>query len=142
MTTLHPLWTSYIPPPMPLIRLPGTIQLARSPFYATSIAPIIAISTSPARVIPIAYTPSTRQAPTCLSMVVVCLLELTRSGSTSSRVGKSPIPSRPLPDINTTSLPGSMYMVVNVGMPIPRLSSMPSCTYSAARRAIRCLVSS
>ena len=43
--------TRSIAPPMPLTSLPGTIQLARSPLSVTSIAPRIARSMWPPRII-------------------------------------------------------------------------------------------
>src|ERR1041385_147888 len=44
--------TRSIAPPMPLIILPGTIQLARSPFSATSMPPSTARSIWPPRIMP------------------------------------------------------------------------------------------
>ena len=44
--------TRSIAPPMPLTSLPGIIQLARSPFSETSMAPRIAMSILPPRIIP------------------------------------------------------------------------------------------
>ncbi len=43
--------TRSIAPPMPLIILPGIVQLARSPFAATCIAPRMAQSMWPPRII-------------------------------------------------------------------------------------------
>ena len=54
MTTITRLTpaTRSMAPPMPLTILPGIIQLARSPFTATCIAPRIDRSMWPPRIIP------------------------------------------------------------------------------------------
>ncbi len=51
MTRLTPA-TRSMAPPMPLTRLPGIIQFARSPFADTSMAPSMATSMRPPRIMP------------------------------------------------------------------------------------------
>ena len=80
MTRLAP-WTRSIAPPMPLIILPGIIQLARSPSPDTCIAPSTATSMWPPRIMPNEVAESKNEAPG--RTVTVSLPALIRSGSTS-----------------------------------------------------------
>jgi hypothetical protein len=66
---------------MPFTSLPGIIQLARSPFSATSIAPRIAAAILPPRIIPKEVALSKYEVRR--SSVIVCLPALMRSGSSS-----------------------------------------------------------
>ncbi len=84
MTRLAP-WTRSIAPPMPLTIFPGIIQLARSPVAETCIAPRIAASMWPPRIIPKDCAESKNEAPG--RTVTVSLPALIRSASTSSSVG-------------------------------------------------------
>ncbi len=84
MTRLAP-WTRSIAPPIPLTIFPGIIQLARSPRADTCIAPRIAASTCPPRIIPNDSAESKKLAPG--RVVTVSLPALIRSGSTWSSVG-------------------------------------------------------
>ncbi len=70
---------------MPLTILPGIIQLAMSPFSLTCIAPRIAASTLPPRIIPKLVAESKKLAPR--RVVTVSLPALMRSGSTSASKG-------------------------------------------------------
>src|SRR3546814_8234750 len=86
MTRLAP-WTRSTAPPMPLIIFPGIIQLAMSPPADTCMAPRIAASTLPARIIPKLNAESKKLAPA--RTVTVSLPALLRSGSTASSDRKS-----------------------------------------------------
>ena len=61
--TLRAPWTRSIAPPMPLTILPGIIQLARSPVAETCIAPRIAASILPPRIMPKLVAESKKDAP-------------------------------------------------------------------------------
>ncbi len=78
-------WTRSIAPPMPLTIFPGIIQLAMSPFSATCIAPRIAASTFPPRIIAKLVAESNVLAPR--RSVTVSLPASMRSASTSSTRG-------------------------------------------------------
>ena len=88
---------------MPLTILPGIIQLARSPFALTCIAPRMARLILPPRII--AKESALAKIDEPGRVVTVCLPALIRSGSTSSSVGKGPIPSRPFSLCSQTSMP-------------------------------------
>ena len=62
-TTLLAPWTRSIAPPMPLTIFPGTIQFAMSPFADTCIAPRIAASILPPRIMPKEVAESKYDAP-------------------------------------------------------------------------------
>ena len=70
---------------MPLTIAPGTIQFARSPLQATSMAPSTATSMCPPRIIAKLVAESKKEPPG--SIVTVSLPAFTRSGSTSSSYG-------------------------------------------------------
>ncbi len=55
-------------------------------------------------------------------VVTVCLPALMRSASTSSSVGKGPMPSMPFSDCSHTSLSGGTKLATSVGMPMPRFT--------------------
>src|SRR4051812_25448154 len=69
------------------------------------------------------------------SSLMVCLPALMRSGSSSPSYGKGPMPSMPFSDCRTMWVPAGMKFATSVGMPIPRLTYMPSRSSRAARRA-------
>ena len=100
MTFLAP-WTRSIAPPMPLTILPGIIQLAMSPVAETCMAPRIAASTLPPRIIPNEVAESKNEAP--LRRVTVSLPALMRSGSSSPSKGYAPTPRMPFSDCRTIS---------------------------------------
>ena len=75
--------TRSIAPPMPFTSLPGTIQLARSPFRETSIAPRIARSICPPRIMR-ERCRADEKNEVCGKAVTVCLPALIRSASTSA----------------------------------------------------------
>ncbi len=80
ITRLAPC-TRSIAPPMPLTILPGIIQLAMSPAAETCMAPRIAASILPPRIIPKDVAESKNDAPG--RSVTVSLPALIRSGSSS-----------------------------------------------------------
>ncbi len=77
--------TRSIAPPMPLTIFPGIIQFAMSPAADTCIAPRIAASILPPRIIPNDVAESKKLAP--LRMVTVSLPALIRSASSSPSQG-------------------------------------------------------
>jgi hypothetical protein len=93
-------WTRSMAPPGPLTILPGIIQLARSPAADTCMAPRIAASILPPRIMPKLVAESKYAAPG--SVVTVSLPALMRSGSTRSSVGYGPTPRMPFSDCSTT----------------------------------------
>ena len=84
MTFFAP-WTRSMAPPMPLTILPGIIQFAMSPSFETCIAPRMAASIFPPRIIPKLVAESKKHAPR--RTVTVSLPALIRSGSTWSSSG-------------------------------------------------------
>ena len=99
--------TKSIAPPMPFISLPGTIQFARSPNSETCIAPRMARSICPPRIMAKDSALEKKLAPGMA--VTVCLPALTRSASTWPILGgKSPMPSSPFSDCNVTEIPGGI----------------------------------
>ena len=70
---------------MPLTILPGIIQLARSPYWETSIAPRTATSIARERIMPKESEEEKKEPP--LATVMVSLPALISSGSTSSSCG-------------------------------------------------------
>ncbi|MCY1563313.1 hypothetical protein D9M68_1008630 [compost metagenome] len=88
---------------MPLISLPGIIQEAMLPWTSTSKAPSTVRSTWPPRIMAKDSAEEKIDAP--LTAVTVCLPALIMSASTSSSVGKAPIPSRPFSDCSITCMP-------------------------------------
>src|SRR5690606_18234991 len=81
-TTLPTPATRSMAPPMPLIILPGIIQLARSPFSDTCMAPRMARLILPPRIMANESAEAKIEEPG--SVVTVCLPALIRSASTSS----------------------------------------------------------
>ena len=81
ITRLAP-WTRSIAPPIPLTILPGIIQFAMSPAAETCMAPRIAASILPPRIIPKEVAESKNDAPR--RSVTVSLPALIRSGSSPS----------------------------------------------------------
>src|SRR5699024_4320919 len=95
--------TRSMAPPMPLTMAPGTIQLAMSPAGLTSMAPRIATSILPERIMPKLMAESKMADPG--RVVTVSLPALIRSGSTSSGCGYGPMPSSPFSDCSVTVTP-------------------------------------
>ena len=91
---------------MPLIILPGIVQLARSPAADTCIAPSTETSTWPPRIIANDSAESKNAEPGIA--VTVCLPALIRSASSSPSNGNGPMPSMPFSDWRTTSIPSGM----------------------------------
>jgi hypothetical protein len=112
--------TRSIAPPMPLTILPGIIQLARSPFSLTCIAPSIARLILPPRIMPKLSALLKMLDPG--SVVTVCLPALIMSASTSSSVGNGPMPSRPFSLCSHTSIPLGTWLATSVGKPMPRFT--------------------
>ena len=102
MTRFAPV-TRSIAPPMPFNTLPGMVQLAMSPCSLTSIAPRMARSMWPPRIIPKESALEKKAVP--LISVTVSLPALMRSGSSSASVGYGPMPSIPFSLWKMTSIP-------------------------------------
>ena len=96
-------WTRSMAPPGPFTILPGIIQFARSPAADTCMAPRIAASILPPRIIPKLVAESKYAAPG--STVTVSLPALMRSGSTASSVGYGPTPRMPFSDCSRIVTP-------------------------------------
>jgi len=92
-----------IAPPIPIIFPVGIHQFARSPPIDTCIAPRIARSTWPPRIIAKLVAESKKLPPG--TTVTVCLPALMSWGSSSPSMGKGPIPSSPFSLWNQTSAP-------------------------------------
>ena len=107
-------------PPMPFTSLPGIIQFARSPVWLTSIAPRMARSMWPPRIMPKLSALLKKLWPG--TPVTVCLPALIRSASTASSVGKGPMPSRPFSLCSHTVMPAGTWLATSVGMPMPRFT--------------------
>jgi hypothetical protein len=60
---------------------------------------------------------------------------LIKSASTSFSLGNGPMPSSPFSDCSTMCVPAWMKLATSVGMPIPRLTYIPSDSSRAARFA-------
>ena len=99
--TLRAPCTRSIAPPMPLTILPGIIQFAMSPLWLTCIAPRIAASTLPLRIMPKLVAESKKLAP--LRTVTVSLPALMRSASSWPSIGYAPVPRMPFSDCSTSS---------------------------------------
>src|SRR5690606_825287 len=112
--------TRSMAPPMPLTILPGIIQLARSPFSETCMAPRMARLILPPRIIANESADEKNDEPG--SVVTVCLPALIRSGSTSSSVGNGPMPSSPFSDCSQTSMPAGPWLATSGCRPMPRLT--------------------
>ena len=95
--------TRSIAPPMPFTSLPGIIQLAMSPSCEISIAPRIARSMWPPRIMAKLSALEKNEWPG--TPVTVCLPALMRSGSTASSSGNGPMPRRPFSDWSQTCMP-------------------------------------
>src|SRR5450631_626067 len=102
MMTRRAPWTRSMAPPMPLIILPGIVQLARSPAAETCMAPRIAASILPERIIPKLAAESKKLAPD--TTVTVSLPALIRSGSWCPSKGYRPVPRMPFSDCRTSSM--------------------------------------
>src|SRR5262245_59326193 len=133
ITRLAPC-TRSIAPPIPLTILPGIIQLARSPVTLTCMAPRIAASMWPPRIMPKLVAESKYAAPG--STVTVSLPALIRSGSCSPSHGYGPTPRMPFSLCSTTVTPVGRKLGTNVGRPMPRLTYCPSASSAAALAAI------
>ena len=105
---------------MPLTILPGIIQLARSPFSLTCIAPRIERLILPPRIMAKESCEPKIEEPGIV--VTVCLPALMRSASTSSSVGNGPMPSMPFSLCSQTSMSGRTKLATSVGRPMPRLT--------------------
>src|SRR5271169_6048156 len=125
--------TRSIAPPIPLIILPGIVQLARSPAAETCIAPSTATSRWPPRMIPNEDDEEKNAAPG--NVVTVSLPALIRSASRSSRRGYGPTPRIPFSECKTTVMSAGMWLGIRVGNPTPRLTYCPSCSSVATRAA-------
>jgi len=114
--------TKSMAPPMPLTILPGIIQLARSPFSLTCMAPKIDRLILPPRIMANDWSLPKMAEPAIV--VTVCLPALIRSASTlsSSSVGNGPIPNMPFSLCSQTSLSAGTKLATRVGMPMPRLT--------------------
>ena len=71
------------------------------------------------------------------SVVTVSFPALIKSASTASRAGYGPMPSSPFSLCSSIFMPAGMKLLASVGMPMPRLTYMPSANSRAARRAMR-----
>ncbi len=125
-------------PPMPMVRPPGTCQLARSPAALTCIAPRTARSTCPPRIIANESAESKVDPPG--TTVTVCFPALMSCGSASSSKGNGPMPKSPFSLWNHTSCPGPTIPATSVGRPMPRFTTLPGAISFAARAAISSLV--
>jgi hypothetical protein len=112
--------TRSIAPPMPLTILPGIIQLARSPFSLTCIAPRMLRLILPPRIIAkLSWLPKI-EVPG--SVVTVCLPALIRSASTSSSVGNGADAQHAVLALQPDLLVAGTKLATSVGMPMPRLT--------------------
>jgi hypothetical protein len=119
MTRFTPA-TKSMAPPMPLTILPGIIQLARSPFSLTCMAPKIDKLILPPRIMAkLSWLPKMDEP---LMVVTVCLPALIRSASTSSSLGNGPMPSMPFSDCSHTSMLLGTWLATKVGMPMPKFT--------------------
>ena len=112
--------TRSIAPPGPLTIAPGIIQLARSPPAETCMAPRMARSMWPPRIMAKLCALLKKLAPS--TAVTVSLPALIRSASISSAVGYGPMPSRPFSLCSMMPTSGGMKLAQRVGMPMPRLT--------------------
>ncbi|CAO2588889.1 hypothetical protein LEMLEM_LOCUS5179 [Lemmus lemmus] len=92
-TTLVLPDTKSMAPPMPFTFLPGTIQLARSPYLETCIAPSMVSWMCPPRIMAKESSLAKKQPPGIT--VTVCLPALMTSASTSFFKGNGPKPRIP-----------------------------------------------
>mmetsp|Transcript_13791 Transcript_13791/g.35551 ORF Transcript_13791/g.35551 Transcript_13791/m.35551 type:complete len:343 (-) Transcript_13791:465-1493(-) len=134
-TTRLPLLTRSIAPPIPLTILPGMIQLARSPFSATSSAPSKVSCTLPARIMPNEVEDEKVDEPGIV--VTVSFPALIMSGSSSPSRGYGPMPSSPFSDWSSMRTSGETKLDARVGIPMPRFTYMPSSNSIAARFTMR-----
>jgi hypothetical protein len=105
------------------------------PNWFTCIAPSMATSIRPLLIIPkLSWLPNV-DAP--LINVTVSLPALIRSGSSSPGLGYLPIPRIPFSDSSIISVPSGRNAGAARGMPIPRLTYMPSLSSCAARLMMR-----
>ncbi|KAL7356338.1 hypothetical protein ACKS0A_06343 [Histoplasma ohiense] len=128
------LETRSMAPPKPLI-LPGSIQLAKSPFALTCMAPRIVKLTRPERIMPNDSSLPKHDAPG--RSVTVSFPALIKSGSSMPRFGYGPNPRMPFSDCSCTSTDGSTKLGASMGIPMPRFAYMPFLNSFAARRTIR-----
>ncbi len=129
--------TRSIAPPTPRTSFPGMAQLAMSPRSLTWRAPRTATSTWPPRIIAKLAALSKYDAPG--SAVIGCLAASTRSGSSSSSVGRGPTPRRPFSVWRKISVSAPRWPGMRFGMPMPRFTTSPGRSSCAARAAISAL---
>ena len=67
---------------------------------------------------------------------------LMNQGSSLPASGVEPMPIMPFSDWRVTCTPSGRKLGISVGRPIPRLTTSPSCSSLAARRAIKGLICS
>mmetsp|Transcript_20425 Transcript_20425/g.38089 ORF Transcript_20425/g.38089 Transcript_20425/m.38089 type:complete len:363 (+) Transcript_20425:123-1211(+) len=126
--------TRSIAPPIPLTIFPGIIQFARSPFEETCMPPRIVRPTLQDRIIPKESEELNVEAPG--TGVTVCFPALIQSASAEPFLGKGPIPISPFSDWSSMRTPEGRKLDAMVGIPIPKLTYMPSLNSLAARRTI------
>mmetsp|Transcript_9107 Transcript_9107/g.10562 ORF Transcript_9107/g.10562 Transcript_9107/m.10562 type:complete len:221 (+) Transcript_9107:207-869(+) len=130
--------TRSIAPPIPLSNFPGMIQLAKSPLALTCNPPNIVKSTCPPRIMEKLCELLKVLAP--LMGVTVSFPALIRSGSASSSWdGYGPNPIIPFSACSSMCTSGGMKLLAMVGIPIPKLTYIPSLNSLAARLIIRAL---
>ena len=105
---------------MPLTILPGIIQLAISPKRDTCIAPRIATSILPARIMAKLVAESKKLPPP--ATVMVSFPALIRSGSACSSAGYGPTPKTPFSLCRNSSTSSATWFGTSVGSPMPRLT--------------------
>src|SRR5262249_28127165 len=126
--------TRSIAPPMPGTSFPGIIQLARRPLPSTWSAPSTVMSTCPPRISPkdvaLSKVHAPGSAPTGFPPASVS------RGWCMPSAGGAPVPISPFSDWKYTCNPGGTNFETSVGMPMPRLTSMPSLSSCAIRLAM------
>ena len=134
MTTRFAPVTRSIAPPMPGTILPGIIQLARCPPSSTCSAPSTVMSIWPPRISPNDIALSNAQAPG--SALTGRPPASVRRGCAMPSSGIGPVPIKPFSDWKNTLMPAGRKFDTSVGMPMPRLTSMPGCNSWAMRFAM------
>src|SRR5918993_894361 len=134
ITRLAPA-TRSMAPPMPGTILPGTIQLARRPCWSTCRPPSTVRSRCPPRIRPKDIALSNVDAP---GRAVTGFPPASVShGSAMPGSATGPVPIRPFSDWKKTCIPLGTKLATRVGMPMPRLTSIPSRSSCAMRLAMR-----
>ena len=105
---------------MPLIILPGTIQLARSPFWLTSIPPSTARSICPPRII--AKLGRAVEIAVCGSWLIGLLAGVDQVGIDLVVVGERPDAEHPVLALQRDRHPCGTWLATSVGMPMPRFT--------------------